>query len=400
MSPLALLALYRALVVGVSDMRPLAEDAISALRCFNVVGVEAGDHHFVIEGWLPATWVEEFSAVLEAASLGRVTVVVEEEAGAAITTAPTALSNVPFARPYEILVEMYAMPGRSDYDPTFATFLFMPLFFGLMLGDAGYGVALLAASWVLGRYFDTPLVELVRSFLRYGGAWAIGFGFLLFGEVFGWSLQPLWPAYPYFHRSGDLFLLFVLAIVVGATHVNVGLLMGFRAVRRRQGLRIAFLRKVSWIILENGAFLLMLAVAGIALADMWYLGVGVMATATALLAWGGGVTDVIEIPSFIGNLLSYLRIAVVGVAKSALASTLNAIVIGGLFPLGPFGWALGALLLAIGHGFVLALAVATIGIQSLRLHYVEFYSKFYETGSPDLAERFRPSVKRAGTPNP
>lgn len=269
----------------------------------------------------------------------------------------------------------------------------MPLFFGLMLGDAGYGVASILASWVLGHYFKTPVVELVRSFLRYGGAWAIAFGLLLFGEVFGWSIQVLWPSYPYIHRGADLFLLFVLALLVGATHVNVGLLMGFRAVRRRQGLRIAFLRKISWIILEHGAFLLMLALVGIALADLWYLGAGVMAFAVALLAWGGGITDVVEVPSFIGNLLSYLRIAVVGIAKSALATTLNTVIVGSLFPLGPFGWMAGGILLFLGHGLVLVLGIATLGIQSLRLHYVEFYSKFYATESPELAEKFRPSVK-------
>lgn len=388
-----LLTLYRTLVVGVTDARALAEDTISALRCFNVVNVEEGDHHFAIEGWLPAPWRKEFSEVLETLSGGRVAVIIEEDSGAAITTAPTALSNLPLARPYELLVELYGMPGRSGYDPTLATFLFMPLFFGLMLGDAGYGVALLVAAWLIGRYFRTPLAELARSFLRYGGMWAIGFGSLLFGEVFGVSLAPLAPSYPYVQRSGDLVLLFVLALVVGATHVNVGLLLGFRALRRRKGLRVAFLRKISWIILENGAFLLMLALAGIALADLWYIGLGIVAFATALLAWGGGITDVVEVPSFIGNLLSYLRIAVVGVAKSALAATLNTIVVAGLFPLGPAGWVAGALLLAVGHGLVLLLAVVTIGIQALRLHYVEFYSKFYETASTEIAEKFQPSVK-------
>lgn len=79
-------------------------------------------------------------------------------------------------------------------------------------------------------------------------------------------------------------------------------------------------------------------------------------------------------------------------AKSALAATMNAITVGSLFPPGHLGWGVGALLLALGHGMVLGLAVVTLGIQALRLHYLEFYSKFYPK-APEATEKFRPSVK-------
>jgi V/A-type H+-transporting ATPase subunit I len=285
------------------------------------------------------------------------------------------------------------MPGRDDYDPTLVTALFMPLFFGLMIGDAGYGVALIGIAWILGRYFKTPLAALARTFLTWGGAWSIGFGLLLFGEVFGFSLQGAQGWYPYLNRQGDPFLLFALAVIVGATHVNIGLLVGFRALRMRAGLRVAFLRKISWIILENGVFVLILGLLGIALADLWYVGVGVIAFATALLAWGGGVTDIVEVPSFVSNILSYLRLAVVGIAKSALAASVNVIIVGSLFPLGPGGWIAGGLLLVVAHGFILLLAVVTVGIQSVRLHYAEFYSKFYPSEYTRVVEKFHPSVK-------
>ena len=394
---MALLALVKALVVGVHDARPLAEDAISAMRCFQVVNAERGEHYFVIEGWLPRPWVPEFRTVVEESSQGRVAVVVDEDVDAAVTTRPSALRNIPLARPYELLVELYGMPGRDDYDPTFATFLFMPLFFGLMIGDAGYGVALFAASWLIGRWFKTPLARLARSLLTFGGAWSIGFGLFLFGEVFGWSISPWVPGYPFVHRSGDLLTLFILAVVVGATHVNIGLLIGFRALKKRQGLRVAFLRKISWIILEQGVFILMIGMAGLALAEYWYVGIGIMAFAVGLIAWGGGLTDIVEVPSFVSNILSYLRLAVIGIAKSALAGAVNTIIVGSLFPLGIGGWIAGGFLLVIGHGFVLVLAVATVGIQALRLHYVEFYSKFYPREGLQIVEKFRPSVKAGST---
>jgi V/A-type H+-transporting ATPase subunit I len=389
---MALVSLVKTLVVGVYDARPLAEDAISALRCFEVVNVEQEDYHFLIEGWLPQSWMQEFQVVLEEVSQGSVAVIYEEDVTAVITTAPTALRNRPRARPYEFLTELYGMPGRNDYDPTFATFVFMPLFFGLMIGDAGYGLVLIPAAWLLGRYFRTPLAELAQSLLTYGGLWSIAFGLLLFGEFFAWPLQPILPWYPYLHRSHDFFLLFVLAVIVGATHMNIGLILGFRSVRRRQGLRIAFLRKMSWIVLEHGAFVLMLGFAGFVSGTLWYLGFGVLAAGIALLALGGSLTDVVEVPSFISNLLSYLRLAVYGIANSALGGTLNEAVTNSLLPRGPPGWVAAAILLIIGHGFLLVLAVAMVGLQALRLHYVEFYSKFYSSEAGRTG-KFAPSVK-------
>ncbi len=386
------MSLVKTLVVGVYNARPIAEDAISALRCFEVVNVEQEDYHFLIEGWLPATWAKEFQIVLDEVSRGRVAVIFEDDVTAFVTTRPTALRNRPRVRPYEFLIELYGMPGRDDYDPTFATFVFMPLFLGLMIGDAGYGIALVIAAWLLGRYFRTPLAELARSLLTYGGLWSLVFGLFLFGEFFAWPLQPVVPWYPYWHRSQDFVTLFILAIVVGATHLNIGLILGFRSLRRREGLRIAFLRKMSWIILEHGALILMLAFAGFVSGTFWYFGLGVLAAGIGLLAWGGSLTDVVEVPSFISNLLSYLRLAVYGIVNSALGGALNAGVTSSLLPRGPPGWVAAALLLIIGHGFLLVLAVATVGLQSLRLHYVEFYSKFYSTeGEP--AGKFAPSVK-------
>jgi len=181
---MALVALVKTLVVGVADARPLAEDTISAMRCFEVVNVEQEDRHFLIEGWLPRPWAKEFQLVVEEVSKGRVAVILEEDVTAVVTSVPTALRNRPRVRPYEFLVDLYGMPGRDDFDPTFATFVFMPLFLGLMIGDAGYGIAMISAAWVLGRYFRTPLADLARSLLTYGGVWSIAFGLLLFGEFF------------------------------------------------------------------------------------------------------------------------------------------------------------------------------------------------------------------------
>ena len=84
------------------------------------------------------------------------------------------------------------------------------------------------------------------------------------------------------------------------------------------------------------------------------------------------MTAAVEVPGFVSNLLSYLPVAVVGVAQSALAGAVNAIVFGSLFRLGAAGIVAGAVLVIGGDAFVATLAFVTFTTQALQLHYVEF----------------------------
>jgi V/A-type H+-transporting ATPase subunit I len=87
----------------------------------------------------------------------------------------------------------------------------------------------------------------------------------------------------------------------------------------------------------------------------------------------------LEIIGLVGNVLSYLRIAALGVASVYLARVANEL--GAAAPL----W-LGILIAALFHALNLALGAFSPTVQALRLHYVEFFSKFYDEGG----DEFRP----------
>lgn len=362
-------------VIGVPAKLEAGEDTITALRCVDVTDVRMGEGHFEITGWVPETWLGELSIVMEEATGGLAVVAVDEEARKA--EAPILLRNPKIAKPFEVLVEMFSLPGRDDFDPTRITSFVLPLFFGFIIGDLGYGLVLMAAAWWVRRRVRTPVGTLTSQILALGGAWAALFGLLVFHEAFAFVLDVPWLNGPLLDRRVDIMALLVLSIGVGLAHLALGLIIGFRDERRRAGLRLAVLHKASWLILEAGAVLLALSLLGViaGFATGWAL--ALMGAGILLVTLGGGLPDVIEIPSFLSSILSYTRLGALGIAGALMGSVINdmarAIALSDGWP----AWGVAAATFLVGHGALLAFAVLVVTLQVIRLHYVEFYPRFY-----------------------
>lgn len=367
--------LAKIVVIGVPQTLEAAEDTITALRCMDVTDARQGETHFEIAGWVPQTWFDELSGILEEATEGRAIVTIDE--GARRAEAPVLLKNPKLAQPFEVLVEMFSLPGRDDFDPTRITSLFLPLFFGFIIGDAGYGLVLVWAAWIVHRRVPTPVGALTSRILALGGAWAMLVGLFVFQEAFAFGFGlPLLDG-PLLDRHVDIMALLALSIGVGLAHVALGLFIGFRDERRRAGLRVAVLRKASWLMIEAGAILLALdllgSIAGVA--KVWAL--AILGTGILLVALGGGMTDVIEIPSFLTSILSYVRLGALGIAEALLGGVINDMAAAIARSDGWLAWGLAAVALALGHATFLAFAVLVVTLQVVRLHYVEFYPRFY-----------------------
>jgi V/A-type H+-transporting ATPase subunit I len=256
---------------------------------------------------------------------------------------------------------------------------------GAMVGDIGYGLLLLGLSLAVRRRYGagSPAVrDLSRVFLA-GAVWAVVFG-CLFGEAFGDVGRKLGLPALWFYRGGphavEPLLLFSLAL--GATHIVLGLLLGlWQSARTRRPAEL--LERSGSLVALSGVF----ALAGVAAGRLG--GAAALPAAAAIIVGLGlliaprGVMGLImgplEFVGTIGNVLSYLRVGAVG-----LASTYLALVANQLGALGPL-W-LGLLIATFFHVLNLALASFSPMIQALRLHYVEFFSKFYEGGG----KPFRP----------
>jgi V/A-type H+-transporting ATPase subunit I len=194
----------------------------------------------------------------------------------------------------------------------------------------------------------------------------------------------------YYSKLGDVTLLLKLSIGIALLHLNMGFVIGFFNVLRAHGMRHAVTEKLAWMILEAGLALWILSMFPSAdpfvAPALGYLGLGLVGLSLVLLVAGHGALAIMELPSLATNTLSYTRLTAVGMSKAGLALVFNMFafdMLGG----GVGGWAVWVL----GILFILPLAILAGGLHSLRLHFVEFFTKFYEGGG----KRYEPFGRRS-----
>ncbi len=346
------------------------------------------DDAFIAEGWIPTDSYEEVAAAVEDAADGSI-YIEELETG----EAPVKHDNPGPVKPMEDLLGVYGTPSYGEIDPSFLLLTF-PILFGFMLGDIGYGLTTLAVFYGLYRKF--PAAKGIWYSLMYASVATVAFG-IVYGEMFGYiifghhsTLAAVTGLHVFeqipilYHRTEHLSQVLYMSVLIGAVHVNAGFLVGMYNEYLHHGILEAFYAKGSWLIIEIGAVL-------------WFLLGGVVggpmiAAGVLLLFKGEGVEGVVEIPSLASNILSYLRIFGVVMAVIALAAVVNTLA-EPLFQSGSIAMiALGTLVLVVGHTFNTFLKMMESGLQGIRLHYVEFFTKFFEGGG----EYYRPFGRSGG----
>jgi V/A-type H+-transporting ATPase subunit I len=342
---------------------------------------------FVVVGWTPRRELARLRDELDRSAGGELVLERLPERGA---EPPVLLANWMLARPFEFLVRLFDLPRSRAFDPTLLMALFLPLMVGAMVGDIGYGVVLFGLSLYARRRFgaqSTAIRDLARVFSA-GALWAIVFG-VLYGELFGdighrIGLPALWV-----YRGGPdaVETLLVFSLVLGAVHVVLGLLLGlWEAARSSRTAEL--LERGGSLVALLGVFVLagvavdrLAGIAAFPAAAAIVVGLALLVVPRGAL---GLIMGPLEFVGALGNVLSYLRVGAVG-----LASTYLALVANQLGALGPIWFGLFVALFF--HVLNLALASFSPMIQALRLHYVEFFSKFYEGGG----QPFRPFGERA-----
>ncbi len=389
-------------------------------------------YSFILVGYVPAKSVDSFKAQLDAAGLD---VEVLDEEG----EPPTKLNNPPGVRNFEILTTTFGIPKYKEIDPTLIVSIFFPIFFGMMLGDIGYGILVTALSLYLKRLFKTEGWQKLLNIGVYSGIATIFFGFI-YGEFFGpfvvpgvykpWQIHfmaPVLEAMYAFHHGHPIFdrveemgvkILLFATIVLGIAKILFGFVLGFINVYVEHGLKEAILEKFSWIL---GVLGLAMIIFGFSynvgvfyklgmgpnpgnvppipipfLIKGWQAGLNIfyLSALPLLIAWfilfvmgevpkmgGMGVILAVEILTWFGQIMSYARLLAIGLSSVYIAFVINFIGVGFLTPPGKFYIpVVGIIVLIIGHLGNLFLGILDPGIQSLRLHYVEFFTKFFEGG--------------------
>ncbi|MCA9625927.1 MAG: hypothetical protein KC731_43195, partial [Myxococcales bacterium] len=166
------------------------------------------------------------------------------------------------------------------------------------------------------------------------------------------------------------------ALAVGAAHVGLGLALGiFTAWRKKH--RGELLERIGLMLALSSLFLLTGVVAGALPDGLLTPSIAGLLVGTVLVGVTKGALGILmgplEVVSGLGNVLSYLRIAAIGLASVYLARVANELA-------AEAPAILGVIVATLLHALNLALGAFSPTIQALRLHYVEFFGKFYDEG--------------------
>jgi V/A-type H+-transporting ATPase subunit I len=335
----------------------------------------------VVAGYMP---VERLPALREAAAarLGeRVAVLAETPSRDAWGEVPVVLRNRRGVRPFQLLLALVPLPRYGSVDPTPWLAFFFPLFFGLVLGDVVFGLLAIAVALLARRrgWGGATGRDLAAIALACAASAAV-FG-VLFGEALG-ELGAHLGLHPVLMDRRRAFMSFLgLALAIGGAHVAVGCVLGVASALRRGHRREAVGRAAKLLLLAAGAAavvaLLGLAPRGLALPAACAAGVFL------LVAIGAeGPMAALDLVLGLGNVLSYARLMALGLASVMLAEVAN-LVAGALRPA-----AAGVAIAVLLHAVNFTLGLISPAVAALRLHYVEFFEKFYEEGG----EPYRPFV--------
>jgi V/A-type H+-transporting ATPase subunit I len=364
---------YRELVI----LKKHLEDVHAELSAYANFGLS--EYTFVIMGWIPKKYLNKTRLALHDAFGDRVVINVLDVKAEDMDDAPVFYDNPRWVRPFELIMQLVAPPRYREVDPSPILAIFFPLFFGIMVGDIGYGILILAIALAIRhRYMAVAFAKSLADILIISSLPTIFFGFLFgeffgdLGETMGW-IHPVTLLGISWNRVDAMIPMLAFAITLGVIHVFFGLAIGIRNAIVRKS-RKHLMEKTGMLLMISALIILILVLGGFAPDTLVWPVVILMVVSLPLILLGAGVFGTIEVMSTAGNILSYTRLMAIGMASVILAMVANRLS-------GAFGIAIIGIVVAILlHTLNLVLAMFSPSIHAVRLHLVEFFSKFYEGG--------------------
>ncbi len=343
---------------------------------------EVDDHVMLLEGWCPEESSQELNVYLEQENIYFETAIPTEE-----DKVPVKLKNNKFAKLYEMIGELYDLPNYQEIDltPFFAPFYM--LFFGLCLGDTGYGLILLLLA-IFARKKASATLKPVLTLLIWLGSSTVIMGFVS-GTFFGINL--LEAKIPWLESLKSFMLdstqLFYSALIIGVVQIIFGMIIKAVGLVRRYGWA-ASLSVWGWLIAilgGGGTFLF----SKFANADPnivkwgYYISLGSGGLLiyilnnikrNPLINIGAGLWDTYNMATgILGDVLSYIRLFALGISGAVMGFVFNnlALQMSGNIPV--VSQLIMILILLFGHGINIFMSSLSAFVHPMRLTFVEFY---------------------------
>lgn len=353
---------------------------------------EAEDTIAVLTGFAPSENKENVVSFLDNQQIYYLT-----EDAAVEDDPPVKLKNGFFSKLYEPIGELYMLPkyGERDLTPFFAPFYM--LFFGLCLGDMGYGLVLLIGAGL--AKFKMPKMSGYLTLVQFLGLGAILMA-LLPGVIFGAKLQEIIPLPDSVNKLffSDL-KMFWFAIIFGLVQIVFARLLNAVDSMIRKGWQygmhnIGWAIAITWAAFKYAstmvpeliipAFVNYIAIAGALMIFLFSSDSG-----NIFVRMAKGTLAFYDVTSIFGDMLSYIRLFGLGTAGAILGMVVNSVA-SSLSGIPYMGWFFALIMLLVGHVAVLALSSLGAFVHPMRLTFVEFYKNASFSGG---GRAFRPLGK-------
>ncbi len=391
-----------------SELRELASQGVPVLRkavgkCSETVSFDkvslsgesvADDTVVLLDGWIPAANVDNVAPALES-----MPVFFDISDPTPDDDIPILLNNNRFAKLFEPLTKLYMLPTYQELDLTLIFAPFFMLFFGLCLGDIGYGLLMIVALPIFTKLFQLINPDFSKWLVVLFGASTMLCG-LLSGSFFGFSLYNL--DIPFVAQMKEFLYkensqMFSISLYIGVVQILLGMAVKAVNLTIQTGFKYA-LSTIGWLLLlvtvivavlagiefSNPVIIVLLVVACIGIFLLNSPG------KNPLLNIGLGLWDTYNMATgLLGDVLSYVRLFALGLSGGILANVFNSMATGMSPDIPVVGFIVTALIFLIGHALNIFMNILGAVVHPMRLTFVEFFKNAGYTGGGTEYKPFR-----------
>ena len=345
----------------------------------------AADSLILLEGWIPAADVDEVSKALDMKG-----VFFDVEDPQPDDDIPIQLSNNKFAKLFEPLTKLYMLPTYQELDLTLFFAPFFMLFFGLCLGDTGYGLLMIVALPIFTKLFQLINPNFSKWLVVLFGASTMLCG-LLSGTFFGFNMYDL--DIPFVQKMKEILYtdnstMFTVSLCIGVVQILFGMAIKAVNLSIQCGVKYA-LGTIGWLVLLITVGVSVLA--GFEFSNPVVMGILIAAAVliflfnspgkNPLLNIGLGLWDTYNMATgLLGDVLSYVRLFALGLSGGILANVFNSMAVGMAPDNKVTGFIVMVLIFVIGHALNIFMNILGAIVHPMRLTFVEFFKNSGYTG--------------------